>query len=270
MMTGQRLREALHAGTRVYGSCLINPSVAAIPRYAQLDFAFIDNEHTPLGRASTMALCQGYRAHGVAPIVRIPVADPILACMALDGGAEGIICPYMEDPDRLREMVGAVKYRPLKGIKLAAFLKDGTGVSAETRAYLEHRNRNCVLIINVESVPALDRLDALLAVSGLDGVLVGPHDLSVSLDIPEQYEAPEFIAAVERIIAKARAAGLGVGIHYWQSLERELHYVRKGANFIVHSSDVAEAAHAIDTALSSLRATLGDAPPTPAADAEVI
>jgi 2-keto-3-deoxy-L-rhamnonate aldolase RhmA len=257
-MNGQQMREALHGGKRVYGTCLTNPSVWAIPHYTQLDFAFIDNEHNPLGREATLALCQTCKARNIVPVVRIPVADPVLAGMALDAGADGIICPYVEEADRVREMVGAVKYRPLKGRKLANLLHAGTGVSAETRQYLDRCNRDRLLIINVESAPALDRLDGLFAVEGLDAVLIGPHDLSISLDIPEQYEHAEFIAAAERIISKARRAGLGVGLHYWESLERELYYIRKGANLIVHSTDITEAARGINGALASLRAAVGD------------
>jgi 2-keto-3-deoxy-L-rhamnonate aldolase RhmA len=269
-MTGQQLREALHSGKRVYGSCLVSPSVWAVVPYTQLDFAFIDNEHCPLDRQATMVLCQTYKARGVVPLVRVPAADPALATMALDAGAEGIICPYVEHPGQVRAMVGAVKLRPLKGDRLAAFLRTGEGLDPQTRRYLDRLNHNNVLIINVESTPAVDRLDDLLAVDGLDAVLVGPHDLSVSLDMPEQYEAPEFIAAVESIITKARRAGLGAGVHCWENLDRELHYIRKGANLIVHSTDVREAARAINSALSDLRAAVGDRAAGTSAEGTVI
>ena len=258
-MTGQQLREALHQGKRVYGSCITNPSVWAIARYTELDFAFIDNEHVPLGRESTMVLCQAFKARGIAPVVRIPTADPTLASMTLDAGAEGIVCPYMEDPAEVREMVAAVKYRPLKGRRLADVVQGKTRIDPQTARYLDDWNRNVVLIINVESVPALERLDELAAVEGLDAMLIGPHDLSVSLDIPEQYENPRFVAAAETIVRKARQAGLGVGLHYWENLGRELHYLRCGANLIVHSTDVVEAAKAINGALQDLRAACGDA-----------
>ena len=93
------------------------------------------------------------------------------------------------------------------------------------------RNRNTSLIINVESVPALERLDELCSVDGLDAVLIGPHDLTVSLDIPEQYEHPRFIEAALRILRTARAHGIGAGIHSWTTLDQELFFLREsGAN----------------------------------------
>ena len=84
-MTGQQLRESLRAGRRVYGTCLTNPSPWTVDAYTQLDYAFIDNEHGPHGRETIMTLCQVFKARGIVPVVRIPVADPTLACMALDG-----------------------------------------------------------------------------------------------------------------------------------------------------------------------------------------
>jgi len=259
-MTGEQMRAALHEGRRVYGSCLTNPSLWAADRYTQLDFAFIDNEHVPLSRESTMALCQAFKARCVSPIVRIPFPDPALAGMALDAGAEGTICPYVEDPAEVRAVVGVVRYRPLKGRKLANFLRARTGVADRTLQYLEERNRNNFLVINVESTPAIDRLDELLAVEGLDAVLIGPHDLSISLDLPEQYADPTFIAAAEQIISRARAAGLGAGLHYWENLDRELHYIRGGANLIVHSTDITESIRVLNADLSRLRAEMKDVP----------
>lgn len=253
-MTGQELREALHAGRRVYGTTITSPSLWALTMYRGLDFAFIDNEHIPLGRETTMALCQALRARGVAPLVRIPTADPTRAAMTLDLGADGIICPYVEDPEVARQMVGVAKWRPLKGRKLAEFLRTGGGVAPHTLEYLRHWNRNSVLIFNIESRPAFDRLDELLAVEGLDGILIGPHDLSISLDMPEQYDRPEFVRVTEQIIARARAAGLGAGLHYWMGLEGQMHYVRRGANMILYSSDVTEATRSINAAIAQLRA----------------
>jgi len=253
-MTGRQMRQALKKGRRVYGSCILNASAWSVSHYTQLDFAFIDNEHCPLGRESTMALCHVYKARGIVPVVRIRVADPALACQALDAGAEGIMCPYIEDPELLLEIGGAIRYRPLKGERLRTFLRDRMGVASVTLDYLNHRNRDNVLIANIESGPAIERLDELLAVDELDAVLIGPNDLSISLGIPEEYENPKFVTAAEDIIQQARAAGKGAGIHHLtRSESQERHYIQKGANLIVHSADVLEATRAIDDALRRLR-----------------
>lgn len=260
-MTGEEFRAALHAGRRVYGSAI----TGALPQYAPmlkghtLDWVFIDNEHAPIGRETTSWLCQTYAAQGIVPIVRIPFHEPTLAAMAIDGGALGVIVPYVEDPALVRRMVGAVKLRPLKGERLTELLEGGPGLDARTPPYLRDRNRHNTLIINVESVPALGRLDELCSVEGLDAVLIGPHDLSVSLEIPEQYDHPRFKEAVLRILRTARAHGLGAGIHHWYDLEQEMYFIREsGANLVTHSYDRSFATEALRRNLGTMRAAFGD------------
>jgi len=265
-MTGRQMREALREGRRVYGAAILNTSAWAAARYTELDLAFIDNEHCPMGRESMMALCQIFSARQIVPLVRIPVADPYLASQALDAGAEGIICPYVEDPKVAREMVGAIKYRPLKGEKLEQLLRNGDDVQYRdthvlgpaSLEYLRKKNENNLLICNVESEPSMRRLDDLLAVEGVDAVLIGPHDLSISLGMPEEYSNPNLMKAIEEIIQRTRAAGKGAGLHHYGDINRERHYIQRGANLIVHSADILEAAAAINGALSQLRAEFED------------
>ena len=95
------------------------------------------------------------------------------------------------------------------------------------------------MLINIESAPAIAALDELLAVPGVDAVQVGPHDLSCNLGVPEQWSHPRFEEAIQTIIAKARAHGVGAGVHYWWGIEDELRWVKAGANLIVHSGDIA-------------------------------
>ncbi len=263
-MNGQQMREALHAGRRVYGTLMISPSsrwpaaMSGLP----LDFAFIDTEHIPLGRETVVAMCQAYAAVDLAPIVRVPEPNPSLATMAMDGGAHGVIFPYVERPEQVRDLVGAVKYRPLKGRRLADLLERGQPPSADCLDYLDERNGNGVAIINVESIPAIEALDALVAVDGLDAVLVGPHDLSVSLGRPEDYDNDDFDAAVRTILTTARRAGIGAGVHFfWQDIEREIDWIRAGMNLIVHGTDLRSASAALKADLDRLRTAAGDTAP---------
>lgn len=263
-MNGLQMREALHAGGRVYGTMISSPSAKwpGVMTGLPLDFVFIDTEHIPLGRESVAAMCQTYAALDLAPIVRVPEPNPHLATMALDAGAQGVIFPYVERVEQVRDLVGAVRYRPLKGQRLADLLERGTPPSAECLDYLNARNANSVAIINVESVPALEALPELVAVDGLDSVLVGPHDLSVNLGKPEAYADPAFDAAVRTIITTARQAGVGAGVHFfWQEIEREADWIRAGMNLIVHSTDLRSAVVNLKADIDELRAAGGDAAP---------
>ncbi len=225
-----------------------------------LDFVFIDTEHIPIGRETLAWMCQTYRTLGLAPVVRIPSPDPFEATKVLDGGASGVIAPYVETAEKVRQLVGAVKLRPLKGDKLQRALTENASLEPELAAYLDHHNQDYALIVNIESVPALDALDDILAVDGLDAVLVGPHDLSCSLGVPEQYDHPRFTSAVEDIIKRARARGVGVGVHafYDGGLEQEIAWAKLGANLIVHSADILAFKHAVQRELGIIKRAFGE------------
>ena len=259
-MNGRELSEALRAGRRVYGTAILStsPRWPGLVRGLGLDFVFIDTEHVAIDRHQLSWMCQAYRAMAIAPIVRVPEPDPFLACMALDGGAAGVIFPYVESPAQAVALRGATRLRPLKGRRLRAFLSGQESLEPALADYLAERNAATCMVVNIESPAGMAALDEILAVPGLDAVLVGPHDLSCSLGIPEQYGHPRFDEAVRTIIAKARAAGVGVGIHFSAGIEPEIAWAKAGANFIIHSSDLSLFGRAMRADLATFKAALGD------------
>src|SRR5258707_5272328 len=118
-MTPTQLRAALRAGRPVYGTLIVSDSPRWPASVAQigLDFVFIDTEHIAIDRHPLSWMCHTYAALGLPPIVRIPSPDPYEATKILDGGAVGIVAPYVEAADQVRALRGAVKLRPLKGAK---------------------------------------------------------------------------------------------------------------------------------------------------------
>jgi len=238
-MTSAQLRQSLTAGKTVFGTLIVSPS----PRWPDavrgcgLDFVFIDTEHIALDRAELSWMCQTYAALGLPPLVRIPAPDPYAATMVLDAGAVGIIAPYIETAEQVQALRGAVKLRPIKGQKLQQML-DGAKVEPELEAYIGNGASDRLLIVNIESVPAIKALDEILAVPGLDAVLIGPHDLSCSLGVPEHYDHPDFLAACETIFRKARSAGVGAGIHFWGDPPQQARLLQMGANMLIHSADI--------------------------------
>lgn len=258
-MNGIELREALHSGKRIYSTMLVSRS----PKYVEtiaglgLDMVFIDTEHNAIDRTTLGWMCAAYSAKNIAPVVRIPTHAIYDASMALDAGAAGVIVPYTEDIETVRAMVGAVKYKPLKGDRLNGFLSGKEALEPELEAYLDRANAGHSLIVNIESVPAMDRLDELLTVPGLDGILIGPHDLSCSLGIPEAYDDPVYERAVAEILARARKAGIGSGIHVHYAkngLAQEIAWAKEtGANLIVHHSDILSFALGLQRDLAALK-----------------
>ncbi|XP_065179292.1 2-keto-3-deoxy-L-rhamnonate aldolase-like [Sycon ciliatum] len=247
----------------VIGTCCLStsPEFFAATKSAGLDFVFIDTEHVALPRDKLSWMCRAYAAAEIAPIVRVPEPEPFRVCEYIDGGALGIVAPYVESVEQVLSLVGAVKLRPLKGDLLARCLHVLSGPRAKTGvvndpaslysllegelgsdrcSYLQKKNASLQLFINIESTPALHNLEHLLSVPGLDGVFIGPADLSVSLGVPRQWHDQGFHDVVSLIIKETRGRGLSVGCHY--SFERAVEYqkkwVQEGANLIIHASDV--------------------------------
>ncbi len=261
-MTGKELKHRLRSGKRVYGTMIVStsPKWLDIIDQLNLDFVFIDTEHIAIDRELLSWMCHGYNGKGLLPIVRIPSPDPYQACMVLDAGAKGLVAPYIESVDEVKQLQGAVKYRPLKGQKLSDFINGKSTLEPGLAEYLERHNDNNVMIINIESRTGIENLDEMLKVPGLDAVLVGPHDLSCNLGIPEQYDHPEFLDAVEKIIRKARNTNIGAGVHafFEGCLEREIYWAEMGANFIMHSGDIQRFTQALSDDINKLRSALHD------------
>jgi 2-keto-3-deoxy-L-rhamnonate aldolase RhmA len=261
-MTAKEMKKALREGIRVYGTLIVSPSPRwlDIVKSLDVDFVFIDTEHIAIDYHQLSWMCHGYEGKNCVPIVRIPSPDPYQACKVLDAGAKGIVAPYIETVDEVQALRGAVKVRPLKGKKLNEYLSGKKDLEPELAVYIEKNNENNILIINIESQAAIDNLDELLKVPGLDAVLIGPHDLSCNLGIPEQYTHPKFLAAVEKIITTARRSGIGAGMHvfYVNDVNYEIQLARMGANLILHSGDINRFNQIMSADIKTMRLALSD------------
>ena len=151
-----------------------------------------------------------------------------------------------------------MKLRPLKGERLRKALQNQDSLEPELKSYLRNWNKENFLMINIESVPAMENLDDILAVPGLDAVIIGPHDLSCSLGLPEDYQNPTFLAAVQKIISKVRDNGLSIGVHFSEQPEVQIRMTEMGANIILHSSDISLYAKALKGEISIIRKALHD------------
>jgi len=257
-MDGNEFLNRLKKGKRLYGTAILSPSPLwpLAVKKAGADFVFIDTEHIPFDRTTLAEMCLVYKGYGLPPLVRIPSPEPHEAYKVLDGGASGVLAPYIESPEQVRELVGAVKLRPLKGERLKEALQNQDSLESKLKNYLRDWNKDNFLIINVESVPALERLEQILAEPGLDGVIIGPHDLSISLGLPGQYHNPRFEDVVRKIISKVREKGLGVGIHFSEGAELQIKWAKAGANIIIHSSDIALFQQRLKGDITAIRSAL--------------
>ena len=238
-MNGEQLVAYMEAGKRIYGTLITSAMPSWFPKIPTigLDFVFIDTEHVPIDRNMLSFICNNFSAMGIAPLVRIPSPDPFEACKALDAGAYGILAPYIETAEQVRQLVGAVKYRPLKGKRLQDVLSGDVILSQKEKDYFKSYNSGRFLLVNIESREAINNLDRILEVPELSGVVIGPHDLSINLGIPEEYTNKIFTDAVSLIIQKALEHKKAVGNHFSFGIEQELAWAKEGMNIILHSID---------------------------------
>ena len=238
-MNGEELKKKVRAGGIIYGTMI---SMSRNPRWATpmsafgLDYVIIDTEHSPRGRDDVADFLAAFTFSGVVPIVRIPIPDAHYVTMALDAGAQGVLAPYCETVEQVKEVVGAANWRPLKGALVRRAVERGELPSEATRAYLENLNRNNVCIIGIESVPGIEKLGDILKVQGIDAIFVGPNDLSVSLGNPNEYDNPDYEAALRRILSICRAHNTPTLIHH-QTIPLTQKWMREGARFVLYSSD---------------------------------
>jgi len=255
-MNGEQLKAKTRAGGIVYGTML---SAARNPRWATtiaglgLDYVIVDSEHAPRGRTEIADLLAGLRSVDVVPIVRVPIPSSHYITMALDAGAQGILAPYCETPDEVREVVGATKWRPLKGEFVRRVVEQGEFPSDASREYLERRNQHSVCIVGIESVPAMEALEDIVAIEGIDAIFVGPNDLSISLGVPDQYDHPEYEAALRTIIATCQDRNVPVLIHH-QTPDLTQKWLREGARFVLHCTETRAVHNAFREEFGAIRA----------------
>ncbi len=238
-MNGAELKQVLQSGGRVFGTMI---SVARNPKWIPvmdgvgLDYVVIDTEHNSRSRGELGDFLAMFNTTGVVPIVRIPIPDSHYVTMALDAGAQGVLAPYCETVEQVKSVVEAAKFRPLKGEAARRVIDGGSIASEETRRYLEDRNRNNVAIIGVESLIAVERLEQFLAVPGIDGIFVGPNDMSIQLGVPDMYDEEAYKTTVKKVIDVSESHGVPVLVHH-QTPELSRYWISQGARFILHGTD---------------------------------
>jgi len=174
-------------------------------------------------------------------MVRIPYPDARLATIAVEGGAEGIVAPYVESPDQCREIIAALKYRPIKGVYLEE-LAAGRKVPGQKLAdYLAEFNENLYFIAGIESVYAIENLETIVGVEGVSCVFLGPHDITCSMGIPCEYGDPAFLSLVTDVVLRCRRMGVGVGMHGSVTNPDYRPLLEAGANFMLDEADVTKA-----------------------------
>jgi 2-dehydro-3-deoxyglucarate aldolase len=185
------------------------PEIAEMCANAGFDWLFLDMEHGLLDfpDAQRAAMVAGERC---ACLARLPDSSPVWIKKALDLGLAGIIVPMVNTPTEAARVVQAAKYPPEGGRSVGVGRAHAYG--ANFRAYVDSANQDTTLIVQIEHVQAVENVEAILAVPGIDGVLVGPFDLSASMGKPGYTDDPAVQAAIRRVSQACQQRGCPAGI----------------------------------------------------------
>lgn len=223
------LRSRWQEGKPTLGAWLATPSPVAAEAMARMgfDWVTVDMQHGLIGYGDALAMLQAVSTTPAAPLVRVPGNDATMIGKVLDAGARGVIVPLVSSAAEAEAAVQACRYPPLGrrsyGPSRAA-LALGPG-------YFEGANDSVLCIIMIETREAIDELDAILAVAGVDAVYVGPNDLSLAFGLApaSDHDDPTFAGALEAILDACRRHGVVPGIHATASLAPK----RIGQGFLV-------------------------------------
>ena len=235
-MRENRLRTIWSEGGTVVNGWLHVPSSfsAEVMAHAGLDSLTIDMQHGPVDYGSLVPMLQAISTTDTVPVVRVPWHDPGLIMQVLDAGCYAVICPMISTREQAEAFVGACRYPPAGYRSYGPYRASLYG----GEDYTEHADETIVTIAMIETREALDNLDEILGVTGLDAVFVGPSDLGQSLGYGPgvDREEPEVVEAVDRVLAAATERGLAAGI-FTGSTGYASRMVEKGFRFVNVSTD---------------------------------
>lgn len=215
---------------------LRSPEIARLLAAAGFDWAFIDTEHGGFDLETVQDICRVSALAGLCPVVRVADLQYPLVARALDCGAHGIIFPRIEDAKALAQAVTWTKFPPA-GVRGYGLTQVHTGYEAlGFEQIMDHFNSNTLVVLQIESRRGVEARDEILSVPGIDAVMIGPADLSISLGVPGQFEDPKMIEAMEAIRDTCIAKGIAPGTQT-RSLALGKFWKARGMRFLGCSSE---------------------------------
>jgi 2-keto-3-deoxy-L-rhamnonate aldolase RhmA len=239
-MSGRKVKEKLARGETVFGmffQYLTNPAVVDILPETGIDFVIVNDEHNALDMGDFLGIQYALRSKGIACLIRICDQDPARVAKACDAFPDGVVVPYIEDPNLIRKLVAAAKYRPLKGQALEKLIQSRQWPSDKTRNWCKEKCADTLFCGMIESVAGIENLGKICQISGIDALFVGPNDLTVSMGIPEERDHPSFLAALKKVFDTAERHGIAAGAHL-SVPEQAKQIIEMGARFVPYSSDL--------------------------------
>ncbi len=235
---------------------IVHPSVAELMAQAGFEWLALDAEHSACDMEGAQAFLQGMQGTSCVPFIRVPGNDLLWIRRSLDVGFKGIIVPMVNSAEEAERAVKSCKFPPAgeRGIGYCRANRYGF----EFEEYVGSFNEEVILLCQVEHKSAVDNIDDIVSVEGLDGVFIGPYDLSASMGILGQLDHPDMKAAVETVLRAARKAGIAAGLHVVSPSPDDVRSrYEEGFRFIAMSIDITILGHYSRQLLGELKSIVG-------------
>lgn len=236
-LRGNLLKEKMKGGEKAIGGWIMStdPGMARIFTQIGYDFILIDLEHTAINQETLQTILLMFEGTTTCPVVRVPWHDMVWTKLALDLGAEGIVFPNVRTVEEARYVVGLTKYPP-QGVR-GFFPRVASNFTTGMAEYMDGINDRISVWIQIEDIQAVDHLDDIFSVPGIDGVFVGPADLSLSMGMLFQSDHPDFVDALQKILAAGQRHNIPIGYPVDDTAEKALGRLRQGFQFVTTGMD---------------------------------
>ena len=233
-----KVKEIWKSGKVVVNGWLAIPSGFSAEMIAQCGFdsVTVDMQHGVQDYLSMVQCLQAMHGHPVTPMVRVPWNEPGIIGKVLDGGAYGVICPMVNTPQEAKNFVSYCKYPP-QGVRSNGPVR--AGMYGAPGSYQKTANEEIVLLPMMETRTAVENMEAIFDVEGIDGVYIGPSDLGFSYGLVPTLDRhePEILKIYEKIVKECGKRGLRAGIHC-SGAEGAARAIRIGFNLVTIANDV--------------------------------
>jgi len=246
-------REHLAAGRVCVGAAVtFTDPLVSDALAGSADFLWVDLEHSGMTTETLAGHLLAARGRGVPALVRVAASDTPLIKPVLDVGADGIIVPQVRGADEVRRAVADCRYPPQGRRGYGPRVPSNYGRDGGDD-YIARANRDLFVAVQIETAEALDALDEIAAVPGLDSLAIGPWDLASALGAGVNVEHPQVVGAIEAIVAKARAAGLFVGSGMGADPEYAARMAGRGVQWLQVGDDCGYLVRCMDEITRSVR-----------------
>jgi 2-keto-3-deoxy-L-rhamnonate aldolase RhmA len=250
-----KVKQALKEGRAVLGTMIVEsrtPEIARMIAAAGFDFIFIDMEHSAYTTETVIDIIRAGKAMDLVCLVRVPDAEYHLMARTLDIGAQGLMIPRVESVETVERIIQATKYPPWgeRGFGARAIITDYERV--ETGDLTAWLNENTMVVLQIERKRAIENIDQLVSVRGVDAALIGPNDLSISLGVPSQQDHPLMVEAIQKVVDACKRHNVASGIHL-SNMKQLLFWKERGMRILTYSTDAAMLQTAATEAVKELR-----------------